>query len=276
MNETALKAVPPFEITGAVIDKMAQLNLLFNNTKDAEEFAKVLASFKRVGDIDLGNQHFKIVLFREEPKVILRGNLHNAIAFIQECGLVSKGSLEKYINEVSVKQIIEDSKSVLLEQKKLGEKKLPSKDLIPYELFRTSVTDKNVLNLYFRNSDDAEGFFDVFHALKRSVDLGQSFDVSFFGADARVSLSGNPSNAVSLIKEYGVIGRESMAAHIDEAQLKQITEKNKSVVHAQQKVEKQWQQESSPEKLIATFSIAVSPPTEKKSASCFCVRRNKK
>ena len=127
MNETTLKALQPFEIIGAVLDNTAQLNLMFNHTHDAEEFAKTFSGIKRVADIDLGKRHFTIGFTANDSKVVISGNLYNALDLIDDCSLISENSLKKYIRDTDLNIAVENSKEVVLQQKKVEREKYREK-----------------------------------------------------------------------------------------------------------------------------------------------------
>lgn len=127
MKEPTLKALQPFEITGAIIDNAAQLLLMFNHTHDAEEFTKILSGTKRVADIDLGKRHFTIGFTANESKVAISGNLYNAVDLIEECNLISESSLKRHIRDTDLKIAVENSKEVVLQQKKVERAKYEEK-----------------------------------------------------------------------------------------------------------------------------------------------------
>ncbi|MDX2165265.1 MAG: hypothetical protein SFW07_07625 [Gammaproteobacteria bacterium] len=127
MKESTLKALQPFEITGAIIDNATQLHLMFNNTKDAEEFTKILSGTKRVADIDLGKRHFTIGFTANKSKVAISGNLYNAVDLIEECNLISESSLKNHIRETDLNIAVENSKEVVLQQKKVERAKSQEK-----------------------------------------------------------------------------------------------------------------------------------------------------
>lgn len=127
MNETKLKAFQPLEISDAAMDSGSTLNLMFNNAHDAEKFAKIFSGIQRVANIDLEEQNFTIGFIEKETKVSLKGNLYNAINLIDECDLISEASLKKHIHDTDLNIAVENSKEVVLQQKKVEREKYREK-----------------------------------------------------------------------------------------------------------------------------------------------------